>query len=93
MGLALLLGRWWGYRVVMTGTAVYTVDRLLFLLDKNTRDAYRTASGVTREVRSMMDMSMIDEGVLLGTVLSLVCWWGFAVYIYLRRDYFVEGLS
>jgi hypothetical protein len=88
MGLALILGRSWGYRVFMAGTAIYSLDRLLFLLSKDTRDAYLTASGVTQQVRGMMDMSMIDEGVFLGTILTLICWWGFALYIYWRRDYF-----
>jgi hypothetical protein len=88
MGLALILGRSWGYRVFMAGTAIYSVDRLLFLLSKDTRDAYLTASGVTQQVRGMMDVSMIDEGVFLGTILTLICWWGFALYIYWRRDYF-----
>ncbi len=88
MGLGLILGRSWGYRLFMAGTVVYSLEKLAFLLDKDTRDAYLTASGVTEEVRSFVDMSMFDEAILLTTVATLLCWWGFAVYIYLRRDYF-----
>jgi len=90
MGLGLILGRSWGYRLFMAGTVVYSLERLAFLLDKNTRDAYLTASGVTREVRSLVDMSVFDEGIFLATAATLICWWGFAVYIYWRRDYFRE---
>ena len=88
MGLGLIIGRSWGYRLFMAGTAVYSLDRLSFLLNKDTRDAYLTASGVTQDVRSFIDMGMFDEGIFLATVVTLLCWWGFAFYIYLRRDYF-----
>ncbi len=88
MGLGLIIGQSWGYRLFLAGTVVYSLDRLSFLLDKDTRDAYLTASGVSQEVRSLIDMSMFDQGIFLATVATLVCWWGFAFYIYLRRDYF-----
>ena len=88
MGLGLIIGRSWGYRLFMAGTVIYSLDRLLFLLDKETRAAYLAASGVSQEVRSLVDMSMFDQGIFLATVGTLLCWWGFAFYIYLRRDYF-----
>ena len=88
MGLGLILGRSWGYRLFMAGTVVYSLDRLSFLLDKDARDAYLTASGVSQDVRSLVDVSMFDQGIFLASVGTLLCWWGFAFYIYLRRDYF-----
>ena len=88
MGLGLLIGRSWGYRLFLAGTVVYSLDRLLFVLNKDTREAYLTSSGVSQEVRSLVDMSMFDQGIFLATVVTLLCWWGFALYIYLRRDYF-----
>ena len=88
MGLGLLIGRSWGYRLFLAGTVVYSLDRLLFVLYKDTREAYLTSSGVSQEVRSLVDMSMFDQGIFLATVVTLLCWWGFALYIYLRRDYF-----
>ena len=93
MGLGLIIGRSWGYRLFLVGTIVYSLDRLSFLLSKDTRDAYLTASGVTQEVRSFIDMGMFDEGIFLATVLTLLCWWGFAFYIYLRRVYFYGTIS
>ncbi len=92
MGLGLIIGRSWGYRLFLAGTAVYSLDRLSFLLDKDTREAYLAASGVSQEVRSLVDMSMFDQGIFLATIVTLLCWWGFAFYIYLRRDYF-QGTS
>ncbi len=88
MGLGLIIGRSWGYRLFLAGTVVYSLDRLSFLLDKDTREAYLAASGVSQEVRSLVDMSMFDQGIFLATVVTLFCWWGFAFYLYLRRDYF-----
>ncbi len=91
MGVGLIVGRWWGYRVFMGGTAFYSLDRILFFVSKDTREAYLAASGITQEVRGMIDMSLFDDGVFLGTVLTLVFWWGFGFYIYFRRGYFVGG--
>ncbi len=88
IGLGLIVGRGWGYRLFVAGTIVYTLDGLAFLLNKNTRDAYLAASGVTRDVGSLVDVNMFDQGVVIASLVSLLCWWGFAVYIYLRRDYF-----
>ncbi|MCH9034144.1 MAG: hypothetical protein IID42_06520 [Planctomycetes bacterium] len=92
MGLGLIIGRSWGYRLFMAGSVVYSLDRFLFLVSKDTRDAYLTASGVSQDVRSLIDMSMFDQGIFLTTVVMLLCSWGFVFYIYLRRDYF-EGTS
>jgi len=93
IGLGLIIGRTWGYRILMIGTAIYSLDRLVFLASKQTRDAYLAAIGVTREMGSVVDVGMFDQGVFITSVVSLLCWWGFAVYIYLRRDYFSEPNS
>ncbi len=90
MGIGLIIGRRWGYQLLLSGTAVYSLDRLVFLLSKDTRDAYLTASGFTSDVRSFVDVGMFDDTIFLATVGSLLCWWGFAFFIYLRRDYFRE---
>ena len=88
MGLGLIIGRAWGYHLLLAGTAAYSRDRLSFLLDKDARDAYLAASDVSRQMSSLVDMSMFDQGVVMASLVSLLSWWGFAFYIYLRRDYF-----
>ena len=50
--------------------------------------AYLSASDVSRQMSSLVDMSMFDQGVVMASLASLLSWWGFALYIYLRRDYF-----
>lgn len=88
LGAGLIVGRTWGYRLLFAGTLVYTVDRLAFVIDKRTREAFLASGGLSEEVRSLIDMNMIDQGVILATLFVLICWWGFALYIYARRDYF-----
>lgn len=88
MGIGLILGKPWGYRVFWAGTLVYSLDSISFLLNKNTREAYLAASGVTRDVSSLIDVGMLEQGVFLASAASLLCWWGFAFYLYMRRDYF-----
>jgi hypothetical protein len=93
VGVGLVVGRAWGYWLFWMGTLLYTFDSLTFLLNKNTRDAYLAASGITREVESLIDIGMLDQGVFLASIASLAGWWGFAFYIYLRRDYFLRHES
>ena len=89
MGIGLIQMRQWGYKLIFVGTGLYTLDKLLLLVDKTTRYAYLRASGITKDVESLIDASMLDQVVVLATLLSLVCWWGFAIYIYLRRENFL----
>ena len=91
IGVGLIVGQGWGYRLFWAGTIAYSLDALAFLLNKNTRTAYLAAAGVTREVGSLIDVGMLDQWVFLASMVSLVCWWGFALYVYFRRDYFRCG--
>ena len=88
IGAGLILGKVWGYRLLMAGTALYSLDKCLFLLDKNARDAYLAASGVTEQVKTLVDTNMLDQLIVITSLASVACWWGFAFYIYWRRAYF-----
>ena len=88
MGIGLIVGRSWGYQLILAGTALYSIDRILFVLDGDTRNAYLAASGVTEKVKDLIDPAMLDQMLIFTTLTTLACWWGFAFYIYLRRDYF-----
>ena len=41
-----------------------------------------------REIFELIEKDSILQIVVLSTVLFVGCWWGFALYIYLRRGYF-----
>jgi hypothetical protein len=88
MGLGLIIGQRWGYHLLLAGTLVYSADRLAFVLHKPTRDAYLASSGISKQVEQLIDLNMIDQAVILTALTALACWWGFALYVYLRRDYF-----
>ena len=89
LGVGLLTGKRWGYRLVFVGTLFYTLDRLLYLLDRETMAAHLAQKlQQYREVLDLIEEDSILQMMSLTTVLCVVCWWGFALYVYRRRDYF-----
>ena len=89
LGVGLLTGRRWGYRLVFAGTLFYTLDRLLYLLDRKTmEDQVMKQLQPYSELLELIDTDSILQMAVLTTVLSVACWWGFALYIYVRRSYF-----
>ena len=92
IGVGLIVGKTWGYQLLLVGTALYTMDRLLFVLDKDARDAYLAASGITKQIEALVDTSMLDQLLIVTTLATIGCWCGFALYIYLRRDYFQRSV-
>ncbi len=98
LGVGLLTGRRWGYRLVFAGTLYYPLDRLLSLLDGKTMEVHleqllqplRESFELMgyREVFELVEKDSILQMAALTTVLFVGCWWGFALYIYVRRSYF-----
>lgn len=89
IGVCLVTRHRWGVRLVLAGTLCFTLDQLLRLLDTKTMDLYLTARiEQYGEVLEMVDKDAIVQLMNLATMLFVACWWGFAAYIYLRRDYF-----
>lgn len=89
MGTGLLTGRRWGYRLIFAGTLCYTLDRFLYLLDRETMEAHLMQQLQGQgEILDLLDKDFILQIAVLATVLFVACWWGFAAYIYVRRSYF-----
>ncbi len=96
MGYGLVQGRRWGYHWLLGGTALYTLDKLLWLMDKPARAAQLSAGGLMQQLEDLIDANMLDQATvnmlqqapILMALVSLGCWWGFALYIHLRREYF-----
>jgi hypothetical protein len=89
MGVGLLIGRYWGYQTVLTGTLLYTIDKVFFLLDRTTMEAYLT--GLLKgkhEVLDLLDKDSLLQLTVVSSLLLVACWWGFALYLYFRRDCF-----
>ena len=85
MGLGLWTGTRWGYWTVLAGTAIYSLDKIRYLLDRQGR-----AAEILYQLRDFPDITdVLDMSVLLNmssimTATFVLCWWGFAVYIYVR---------
>ena len=91
LGFGLFKARPWAYRLVFAATALYTLDRMAFVLDRKALKGYLAVLlnkyGVTI---GTPETGLIIKAVTLATVLTVACWWGFAGYTYLRRRYFQQ---
>ena len=89
MGIGLWRAEIWGHRAVLVGTGIYVLDRALYLMDGAARSAMLTEQ--TRnyaQILDVIDLQSIDQMITIATLVTLVCWIGFALYVHLRRDYF-----
>jgi len=89
LGFGLFRAKSWAYKLVFITTGLYTLDRLIYVLDRKALQIYLVTLlskyGITIGIP---ETGVILKVILLATVLILVCWWGFAGYTYLRREYF-----
>ncbi len=90
---ALAVGLWlpkaWGARAVYAGTALYTLDKALYALDRTAREAeIMKAVGGNKEVFSVVGKGSLLQLGVTSAVLMIACWWGFAAYVYFNRKYF-----
>jgi hypothetical protein len=89
------IGMWtvkpWGYGVFMATTAAYTVDKVQAMLFPGTfYDYIMQQLTVTREIVGMIPKGQLIHYFMIAYIVLLLCWWGFALYIHLRRSYFQE---
>ena len=74
---------------MITGTLLYTIDKVFFLLDRRTMEAYLTGPlKGNLGVLDLMDQDSVLQLTVVFSLLLVASWWGFALYIYFRRDYF-----
>ena len=89
MGVGLWAGTSWGLRFMFLGTVLYTLDRILYLLDDSARAAEATSTldkyGALLDVEGQ---SLVTQVMDIATLLPLLSWWGFLLYLYFKRDYF-----
>ncbi len=85
MGYALTWRKSWALRATAATSVAYTLDKLGLLLDPSARAA---ALG---EVGGMLGElgPMIQQVMVMTTLVFLIGWWSFVLYLYVRRDYFV----
>lgn len=80
-----------GPQLIYALTALYTVDKLVYVLDPGTMKAEVThLLGDTSGVTTLFGQDMLDRMLIIHVAVILASWWGFALYVYLRRGYFGE---
>ncbi|HPJ94491.1 MAG TPA: hypothetical protein PKY89_11330 [Deltaproteobacteria bacterium] len=89
IGVGLWAPKSWGYRAVFAGAVFFTLDRVLFIFDRATMETYLLGQlGPYREILQMIDTESLVRIYGYVTVMSIACWWGFVLYLHLRREYF-----
>ena len=89
MGIGLWTARRWGYHLVFAATLCYTLDKGIYLLDRGAREAHlMRLLGDNEAILEYVDKGAILQMMTLTTATLIGCWLGFALYIYLRREYF-----
>ncbi len=91
--LALGIGLWkaklWAHKLVFVAAFFYTLDKVQYVISRKSMEAgLRQQLSRYEEFGLVFDIGTILQLATLLTLLFIACWWGFALYTYLRRDYF-----
>jgi polyferredoxin len=90
IGIGLVVPKRWGYKAAFVGAIFSTLDDVLFLLNHNSIDAYvlQQLGGSYNYTMQTIGMNTISQVLILTTLMFIASWWGFVLYLYIRRDYF-----
>lgn len=96
--LILAIGLWtakrWGYHAIFIGGALYTLDKLQFLMSGNvTQEFINTIFRGQEQLLRSVGPDMVTLSLTLVVIAFVLGWWGFAYFAYLRRSYFKGGGS
>jgi hypothetical protein len=94
MGVGLWSARKWGYTLVFVTTVLYTLDKLQLVLGRQALETFIKAqmSGFESQLQSQgINENMIMQAIVLMAIVVVLCWWGFALYTWWRRDYFTAN--
>lgn len=91
LGVGLWRARKWGYTLVFVTAALYTLDKLQFVMNQQVMEGFikQQMSGYEEVLQSQgVDSALFMQVIALTSIIIVLCWWGFALYTYQRRDYF-----
>lgn len=89
MGLGLWKGKKWGLKMMLVGTVLYTIEKTVYLLNKEAQLAeIERVSSQFGDLVDLVGIELILQMTNWTFLLILGCWWGFMVYLYIRRAYF-----
>ncbi len=96
LGAGLWGARKWGYTLVFVTTAIYTLDKLQLVLDRQALETFvkTQIAGFESQLQAQgIDETLIMQAIVLMAVVVVLCWWGFALYTRWRRNYFKDNGS
>ncbi len=92
LGYGLLRARSWAYRLLFVTTTFYSLDRMVFLLDRHLMQAYLNQQlAAYGDIASLVDMGLLLDVITVAALTAILCWWGFAWYAARRRAYFTDA--
>jgi len=108
LGVGLWRGNRWGYTLVFVATIYYSLDTVqaFFSRDAAETDLKQQLIQMLAGHEDILQQAGVSKDDFINAILStyhdmmavlpllfLACWWGFAWYTYVRRDYFQPGKS
>jgi hypothetical protein len=91
-GIGMWTAKPWGYWAFMATAAVYTIDKIqLMLFPQAFYDYIVHQLTVTREIVGMIPKERLIQYFTIAYIVLLICWWAFAWYVHMRRQYFQEN--
>jgi hypothetical protein len=92
LGIGLWRATPWGYKLVFATTLIYTLDKVLYLLYRDAMKAWLERQLISyADIWQYIEIETFLNWITLVMLLFVACWWGFAGYTYLRREYFGAG--
>ena len=94
MGIGLWAGKPWGYGAVMAGTAIYSIDKVQMLFARHTFSDYlmqQFTTPTTREILGLVPKDLLLQVMSVAYLMLVLCWWGFALYVYRRQSWFTQN--
>jgi len=86
MGVSLWVAKPWSFHVIWIGTVIYSLDKIMALF------ANQETTTLLSKYESILGsgaQETINLIVYASILVSLASWWGFMLYIYIKRDYFL----
>jgi len=78
----------------MAGTALYSIDKAQMLLARQTFSDYlmqQFTTPTTREILGLVPKELLLQVMTVAYLLVVLGWWGFALYVHLRRSNFSQN--
>ncbi len=89
MGFVLWTANGHGVTVIFAGTLVFSIEKILLLIHPQTLQlAIDQLTSFRPDLILMIGPDTLKEPIIFINLLFLLSWWGFAFYIFLRREYF-----